>query len=424
MYELPGADTLELLYERLELGTSMNPRGRGVALLSIRVHEPGNTEPASPKLAEVAAPSVLRSLRSCLRRIDTIAMVAPLHFLVLLERAEDGPFAVHVADKIVQTLRQPISLGGESRRLAASIGISVHPSDGENIDDLIRCADAAMSGAHLSGGDVFGFYSSPLNEAAGRRIAIERALVSAVERNEFALAFQPQIDTRDGSVAGVEALLRWTNDSLGAVSPAEFIPVLELTGRIDDIGEWVLREACRHAASWAREGHRIRVGVNVSAYQLRTHAFESAVVHALDRADLEPSLLELELTEGVLVENPGSTRTVLESLRRRGIRIAVDDFGTGYASLSYIRQFPMDTLKIERQFVRGLPVDQASAAITSAIVALGQSLRLELVAEGVETEAEEEFLHSLHCYVVQGFRHARPMFPDALAEWRQKRPWA
>jgi EAL domain-containing protein (putative c-di-GMP-specific phosphodiesterase class I) len=271
---------------------------------------------------------------------------------------------------------------------------------------------------------MFGFHSALMNDRAGRRLALERALVGVVDRNELRLEFQPQIDTRDGSLVGAEALLRWHNPRLGRIAPVEFIPILEATGQIEEVGAWVLRAACKQAAEWARNAQPVRVSVNVSARQLRDGSLSLAVNQALQQAKLAPQLLELELTETVLVENPTSTREMMDALRRTGVRVALDDFGTGYASLAYIRHFPMDVLKIDRQFVRGLPVDAENAAITSAITALARSLRLELVAEGVETEAEEEFLHSLHCHVVQGYRHARPMSNSDLVEWRRQRPWA
>ena len=223
---------------------------------------------------------------------------------------------------------------------------------------------------------------------------------------------------------GAEALLRWHDRVLGNVSPVEFVPILEATAQIDRVGEWVLNRACKEATGWLRAGAATRVSVNVSPHQLRQPNFADIVRRALETSGLEPRRLGLELTEGVLVEDPASARRLLESFRKDGVHIAVDDFGTGYASLACVRQFPMDTLKIDRQFVRGLPVDAENAAITSAIVALGQSLRLEIVAEGVETEAEEEFLHSLGCYVVQGYRFAHPMNAADFAAWRRARPWA
>ncbi len=418
------AGQLELLHERLELAAMTSATGRGVAVLSIRVHERGMPLEPSADLAEEYDTGVRERIARCLRRVDTLATVGPLHYVVLLERAEKGPFAVHAADEILEAMRKVTGPSGEDVGLVASVGISVYPDDAQNIDDLVRYADAASHAAQLGGGNLFGFHSGAMNEEANRRIVVERALVDVIDRDEFSLSYQPKIDTRDGGIAGVEALLRWRNRKLGHVSPGEFIPVLEANGRIGEVGVWVLRSACAQAAEWHRAGTAIPVAVNVSAHQFRTGDFESEVYRALEESGLPANLLELELTEGVLVDNVKATRDALARFRERGVRVAVDDFGTGYASLSYVREFPMDILKIDRQFVRGLPVDQENAAISSAIIALAQSLRIETVAEGVETEAEEEFLHSLDCFVVQGFRHAKPMTVDELAAWRRARPWA
>jgi EAL domain-containing protein (putative c-di-GMP-specific phosphodiesterase class I) len=415
---------LEVLFERLELATLSARRARGAAVLAVKVHLPRSDEPPDENDWVPLEDEAIVRIRRCLRRVDSIATVGPVSFLVLLERAEEGPFAVHVADQIVDALRAPYLVDGRRIDLVASVGVSVFPDDGEDADQIVRGARAALDAALMGGGDLFGFSSSTTNEAAGRKLAIERALSSVLDRNELSLFFQPQVDTRDGSLAGAEALLRWKSPKLGDVSPAEFVPVLEASGAIDRVGEWVLGEACRHAARWAGEGRPVRVGVNVSAHQLRHDGFEVIVRRALESAGLEPSLLELELTETVLVENPTSTRAVIEKIRKLGVHVALDDFGTGYASLAYIRHFPMDALKIDRQFIRGLPIDTESAAITSAIVALARSLRLDVIAEGVETEAEEEFLHSQACTIVQGYRHAHPMSVEAFEEWRRKRPWA
>ena len=413
---------LELLEERFKLAAPAARRGgRGVAVLAIGVEPRGVT--ADNGVHDHVEALVIERLCSTLRRPDTVAATAPLRYLVLLERLEDGPFAVHAAERILDAIKKPLPKAAGKLTLTTSVGISVFPDDGDRVEELIQCAETAEQAAHASGGDVFGFYSSPMNERAGRRIAVERALVQAIEREELEIHFQPQIDSRDGSLLGAEALLRWHDRTLGPVSPVEFVPILEATARIDRVGEWVLYRACAEAAGWVRDNRGMRVSVNVSPHQLRQANFADVVRRALQVTGLEPQWLELELTEGVLVEDPVSARRLLESLRKDGIRIAVDDFGTGYASLACVRQFPMDTLKIDRQFVRGLPMDAENAAITSAIVALGQSLRLEIVAEGIETEAEEEFLHSLGCYVVQGYRFARPMSAPDFAAWRRARPW-
>jgi diguanylate cyclase len=412
---------LELLEERFKLAAPAARRGgHGVALLAIGVEPHGAV--ASTMSGELEA-EVVDRLCGSLRRADSVVAMGPLRYLVLLERLEEGPFAVHAAERVVDAIRKPLPLAAGKVTLTTSVGISVYPDDGERVEELIQCADMAEQGARASGGDVFGFYSGPLSERAGRRIAVERALAQAVDREELNIHFQPQLDTRDGSLVGAEALLRWHDRSLGNVSPVEFIPILETTGQIDRVGEWVLHRACAEAAGWLRAGAATRIGVNVSAHQLRHANFPDVVRRALQVTGLDPQWLELELTESVLVEDPAFTRGLLESLRKDGVHIAVDDFGTGYASLACVRHFPMDTLKIDRQFVRGLPVDAENAAITSAIVALGQCLRLHIVAEGIETEAEEEFLHSLGCYVVQGYRFAHPMNGAEFAAWRRARPW-
>lgn len=414
-----------MLFERLELATLSARRGtRGIAVLAVAVHKEGDPSPLPEAMWDAVQQQAMARIRRVVTRVDTVVVLRPAEFLVLLERPEAGSFAVHAADEVVDALRAEYLVGGRSHRLVASVGISVYPGDGDEVDALIRCADAALEAAKAAGGNIFGFYSGKMNEQATRRIEVERGLTEAISRGEFHLCYQPQIDVGDGSLAGVEALLRWRSPKLGMVSPVEFIPVLEAGGGIREVGAWVLGEACRTAAAWHREGRSIKVGVNVSARQLTQGGFRQSVDRALEETGLPPALLELELTESVLVENAAATKATLDALRQRGIRVAVDDFGTGYASLAYVRQFPMDTLKIDRQFVTGLPVDAENAAITSAIIALARSLRLHVVAEGVETEAEEEFLHSLSCTIVQGYLHARPMTAAQLEEWLAKRPWA
>lgn len=413
----------DLVAERLTLATKASRLGgRRIAVLAIEVHERRAASDPPPAELELLSEEATRRIRACLAKVDTVSRAGPLRYLVLLERAEEGSFAVHAADQILLAIRtRPFRAQGRERAFVASVGVSAFPEDGDRTEVLLDRALQAMTGARLGGGDLVGFCSG--STEGQRRLAVERALVGVLERGELTLAWQPQIDTREGALVGAEALLRWTHPRLGVVSPLEMIPILEASGRIHEVGGWVLREACKRGAEWARVGSPLRVGVNVSAHQLGAEGFERDVDRALADSGLPPSLLELELTESVLVADPASTRERLERLRARGARIAVDDFGTGYASLAYIRRFPMDTLKIDREFVTGLPTDHEAVAITSAIIMLAQSLDLELVAEGVENEAEEEFLHSQRCFVVQGFRHARPMSDADFDVWRASRPW-
>jgi EAL domain-containing protein (putative c-di-GMP-specific phosphodiesterase class I)/GGDEF domain-containing protein len=412
---------VELLHERLELALASASRGgRGIAVLALQLHGPqGEALPARNATA-VGAEAAAR-IRRCLRRVDTVASVGPLQYLVLLERLESGPFAVHVADRLLAEIRKPFHGGSSDVPVTASIGISVYPDDGQQPDDLVSCANAALRAARAGGGDLFGFYSGPMNEAASRRVALERSLLEALQRGEFEVHYQPQIDIRDGRLAGMESLLRWTTRRHGTVSPVEFVPLLEAKGLIDKVGAWALERACAQAREWAERGLPVRMGVNVSAKQLRSERFVDTVAHALHTTGLDPTLLEIELTEGVLVENHGIARNVLAALRQRGVRVAIDDFGTGYASLSYVRRFPMDTLKIDREFVRDLPEDPQNVAITSAIAALAESLDLHTVAEGVEKESEEQFLYAKECYIIQGFRHAYPMSANDFEHWYRNR---
>lgn len=247
-----------------------------------------------------------------------------------------------------------------------------------------------------------------------RRDELRRALPGAARRGELHLVYQPQVDLRTGSPIGVEALLRWTHPALGSVPPAEFVAIAEDTDQVAEIGRWVLREACEQGARWIEAGRRLRVSVNVSVQELEVSQLAAQTRNALTASGFPASLLTIEITEGLLLENTSDVRAQLGELRELGVRVSVDDFGTGYASLSYIKHFPMDAVKIDREFVRDLHIDLDNAAITSSIVALGRCLGLEVIAEGVETEGEEEFLRSLECHLVQGYRHARPMSPDEL----------
>ncbi len=404
--------------ERLELAVHAATHiKRGLVVLSLRVH-PSQGGFYSPEREPAIHDEMCRRIRSCLARTDFFCANHPLDYTIVLERAARSLFFIEVAEGILQAVAAPLEIGGQAIRAVGSIGISLYPDDSLDAEPLIDHAHSAMEGAFGVGGNMFGFYSATFGTEAERRLKIERALGQALDRQEFVLFYQPQVHARSLDLSGVEALMRWNTKIDGqAVYPGDFIPVLEQTGLINKVGRWVLEEACRQGQAWAEAGRTLRIGVNVSAHQLRQPDFAQQVEEALFTSGLDPRMLELELTEGVLVDNPGDARNLLESLRGQGVRVAIDDFGTGYASLSYIRQFPMDTIKIDRQFVTGLPLDNENAAISSAIVALAHSLDLETVAEGVENEAEQEFLRSLNCQIIQGFLHARPMPVAEFESW-------
>jgi EAL domain-containing protein (putative c-di-GMP-specific phosphodiesterase class I)/GGDEF domain-containing protein len=362
-------------------------------------------------------------IRRSIRVTDSLCRLTSDCFLVLLEDLDEGPAAARVADRILKSLEGDVDLDA-SRRLGAELGIALHPQDGSAPEALIDAAKRAVESAMDLGPGTSGFRfsSRPLHRRAARRSRLERALRRDVATMAFELHFQPRIDLRSGHAVGVEALLRYHPRDLGPVGPSEVVPLLEEMEKIEAVGGWVLSEACRVARTFEEAGNPLVMGVNVSAHQVELGRLDRAVERALAESGLTPALLELELTEGVLIENTAGTRRLLAGLRERGVRIAVDDFGTGYASLRYVKHFPMDAIKIDREFVRGLPSDPENVAITSAIIALAHRLDIEVVAEGVEEQAEESFLREHGCDYVQGFLRARPMPEPQILPWLTKRP--
>jgi EAL domain-containing protein (putative c-di-GMP-specific phosphodiesterase class I) len=259
------------------------------------------------------------------------------------------------------------------------------------------------------------FYSAELDAEGARLLSFERLLRQALEQSEFSLVYQPQIDARTGCLVGVEALIRWNNPELGLISPVQFIPIAEETGLIVSIGEWVMKTACRQAQAWRTElGCDVAVAVNLSARQFRRADVLTTVQAALTETGLPAHLLELEITEGMLMTDPQGTAAVLHDLRSMGIRLAIDDFGTGYSSLAYLKSFPLDRLKIDRAFVLGLPDDVSDCAIARAVIALGHNLNMEILAEGVETQAQNDFLANAGCHVIQGYYYSKPLTADTL----------
>lgn len=404
------------LRHRLELALSRERLSRaGVALLAISVAGfPG--EVGSDRVATAIA----ERIQNCVREIDSVCKVGPSRFLLLLEGLFHGAHADILADRLLAELQAPLSLHGVEFKPAVSLGIGVAPDDGGTAGELQQSAEMALAQAEAEGGRVSRFRSAPLNEKARRRWLLQKALEGALERNEFQLYFQPQVSLRAEHVIGAEALLRWQSPHLGWVSPAEFVPILEATDQIQAVGLWILEVACKQARAWELAGTGVKISVNASAKQLASPGFGDHVERVLAQTGLSPRLLGLEITEGLLLESSQAVRDLLTQLRKRGIWVSVDDFGTGYASLSYVKRFAMDVIKIDREFIRGIPLDVENAAITSAILALGNSLGLKVIAEGVENEAELEFLRSLGCEAAQGFYYAKPMPPAEFEVWSAK----
>ena len=309
-----------------------------------------------------------------------------------------------------------VSVGDHDLNITCCIGVSIYPDDGLDSETLIKNADTAMYQAKENGPQSYQFFKPAMNVRAVARQSIEEDLGLALERQEFALHYQPKIDLVTGKITGAEALLRWT-PKRGPVSPAEFIPVAEDCGLILPIGQWVLREACRQARVWADAGlPPVTMAVNISAVQFQNENFLDDVFAILKDTGLDPGFLELELTESVLMKHAESAESVLRTLRARGVQIAVDDFGTGYSSLSYLRKFPIDALKIDQSFVRQITTVPDETIIVKAVISMGRSLKLRVVAEGVETLDQLAFLQAHQCDEAQGYYFSRPVLPEQFAQ--------
>ena len=360
-------------------------------------------------------------IRACIPEGCTIGRVRNRELVVLVEELFDAQAAAEQGSQILIAASTPLSIGGKEVQLSTRIGMSVYPDHGHTPDLLMAASREAMHQARTASRSQMRFHAGE-KAPVTRRAMVQRALATALKGDELRLHYQPQVDVTRMRTVGAEALLRWESPTLGSVSPGEFVPILEESGMIHEFGEWVLRESCRQARTWMDLGLDLRVGVNVSAHQFHRGDLSEIVRSALHDSDLPPTRLELEITEGLLLDNTRSTLELLRGFREQGIKIAVDDFGTGYASLSYVKRFPMDVIKIDREFVRNLPLDNENAAITSSIVALARSLGKDVIAEGVETEAEQEFLRALSCNIIQGYLHARPMAPPDFLSWMSSRP--
>lgn len=337
-----------------------------------------------------------------LREVDTLCRVGGDEFVAFLQEA-DAIGAEIVARRILDKLAQPFGLDAVNFTLGCSIGIAMYPADGRTLDTLIQCADTAMFRVKERGRGNFRFYQPQMNVDLLSRVKMDHAMRQAMENALFRLHYQPQISLFDGRLLGVEALVRWTDAELGNVSPATFIPLAEESGFIISIGNWVLAEAVRQAVVWQQAGRPVVVSVNVSALQFQQTDFVERVAHAITSARLNPALLELELTESILIRDITETLARLHALAALGVSLAIDDFGTGYSSLAYLKKFPISKLKIDRAFVMGLPADEGDRAIVGATIAMARALKLSVVAEGVETNAQRDFLQSLQCEAFQGF---------------------
>ena len=357
-------------------------------------------------------------LVAAVRAVDTVARTGGDEFLLLLTAIQEPADAAGIAAKIVAALDKAVSIGGTEVHVSASVGISVYPNDGADGDALVAHADEAMYFAKQQGRNGFQFFSAGMSVFSRERMDFERDLRRALPLKQFEVHYQPKIDVTTGRMNSVEALLRWRHPTRGLVGPLEFISLAEESGLIFSIGEWVLREACRQARQWQTDGLPfIRIAVNISPSHFRQPKFLDMVRSALVDHDLEPQYLEVELTETTVMDHADGSVAILEELSRMGVLVSIDDFGTGYSSMSYLRRFPIDKLKIDRSFIKDLTTHSDAASIVKAIISLGHSLQLKVVAEGVETAQQLEQLRELGCDQFQGFYRSAAVLPGEIAQF-------
>ena len=364
---------------------------------------------------------VAERLSACVRDTDTISRLGGDEFVILLPELQDVSTVSTVAQKVLEHLADPFDIRGHILNTSFSIGIGLYPDDGTDFDTLLKLADAAMYYAKDCGRNTYRFYTEQMNIHAMERMQLQNNLHQALKQQEFVLHYQPQLDLASGQMIGVEALIRWKSPELGLVSPAKFIPAAEDCGLIVPIGEWVLREACRQNRLWQNAGFEpFAVAVNLSALQFRRGGIVETIVDILKETRLDPMWLELELTESILIQNVDYVLGVIKKLKKIGIRLSIDDFGTGYSSLTYLKRFAVDKLKVDQSFVRNMTVDPDDAAIVHSVIQLGHSLKLKIVAEGVETREQAESLLNEGCDQVQGYLYSHPVPADEITKFLEE----
>lgn len=363
---------------------------------------------------------VAQRLATCLHEADTISRIGGDEYVIVLPNIAETSKVADTAHEILTVLATPVVVDGQTFHTSASIGISLYPNDGQDVQTLMKYADTAMYHAKENGRNNFQFFTPQLNLWASERLAMENDLRQALEQGQFLLHYQPQVDAVSGRVVGLEALIRWQHPDKGMMSPSGFIPIAEETGLIIPLGEWLLRNVCEQGVLWQRQGlDTVPIAVNLSAVQFRQTTLVETIAGILADTGLPPQLLELEITESMLMQPSDPNAAVLERLSGMGIKLSIDDFGTGYSSLSYLKGFPIDKLKIDQSFVRDIITDPDDAAIVTAIIALARSLGIEVVAEGVETRQQRDFLYRQGCHLYQGFLCAKPMPAANVAAYLQ-----
>ncbi|MDQ5857742.1 MAG: EAL domain-containing protein [Acidobacteriota bacterium] len=421
---LTGLPNRLLLNDRLTVALAQDHRGR--QKLATFYLDLDRFKVINDSLGHTVGDALLRRvadrLRSCLREGDTVARLGGNEFVILVSRIADEKDAETVARRVLAALRLPFAVEERDFFLTASIGVSLHPDDGTDAETLLQNADTAMYRAKEQGRDNYQLYAPEMSARASERLSLENRLRQALPNDELVLHYQPIVDLKSGRVRGAEALLRWRHPERGLLLPAEFITLAELSGLIAPIGRWVLQKACEQIRLWQRLGHPgLTVSVNLSPRQFQQTDLVSQVAAALEASEVEPGLLDLEITESSAMENADLTIKTLSELRRLGVGISMDDFGTGYSSLNYLKRFPIDRVKLDRSFVRDIVTNSEDAAIVRAVIALAHTLKLVVVAEGVETEDQLAFLRKHRCDEMQGFLFSSPVDPAKFQELLERR---
>lgn len=408
-----------LLTERLAQAiNSSHRRRKQVALLFLDLdHFKNINDSLGHAIGDQLLQAIAALLVSCVRASDTVCRQGGDEFVILLAEMEHPQDAAHIAEKVLTAFAAPLLIGGHDLHITLSIGISIYPDDGDNADILMQNADTAMFHAKTAGRNSYQFFRIDMNTLAVQRLAVESKLRRALREGEFLLHYQPQVNLASGVMIGAEALIRWQDPELGLIQPEQFIRIAEECGLIVPIGVWVLREACRQVQRWLAVGlDVVPVSVNISAVEFNHKNFLAGLALILQETGLPACYLELELTETILMHDAESSVKVLEALKAMGVKLAIDDFGTGYSSLSYLTRFPIDTLKIDKSFVRNIASNTDDASIVSAVIAMGKNLRQRVIAEGVETAEQFAFLLARKCSEGQGFHFSQPLCAEDFAQ--------
>lgn len=417
---LTGLPNRKLFEERATKVFSVaNNQGNMVAILFLDLDRIKNiNDSMGHTCGDLLIQEVSDRLQAVLRDSDIISRQGGDEFTVLLNRISQHEDVVKAVGRIFTAIRKPYQLNGQEIIVTGSIGISLYPADGETVENLIKHAETAMYRAKESGGDNFQFYTPEMNRNLSKKLIMEYALRKAIDREEFIVHYQPQVETLTRNIVGMEALIRWVHPEFGLVPPLEFIPLAEETGLIVPIGEWVLRTACRQAKKWQDDGYSdLKLSVNLSLMQFRQDNLVDVIRDILEETSFDPRLLELEITESIALYNEKQVVDKLMDIRRLGVQFAIDDFGTGYSSLSYLKKFPINTLKIDKVFIRDIMKDTDDEALIAAIISMAGKMKFNVIAEGVETEVQFSFLSDLECDEVQGYLFSKPLPPEQFLEY-------